>query len=264
MTISKISGGRDSTAMTLRYLELGNDIDFIIFCDTGWEFPLMYEYIDKVDSYLQKRFNKKIIRLDESKTIEKWAFELPITEGKYQGHTRGVPRLNGIDYCTRETKIHSTERFLKENLHSLEKFRNEMLIGYTYNEVARGRKTNARYGISVYPLFEWKWNEPEVNEYLNSIALNNPLYRHFNRTGCFICPKQSKTSLYNLWKHYPKEWQRAKDFEARCVKENCVLQKFKYTKSLEQIEAEFKELDSTPKLFECEDADLNEVCYLCR
>lgn len=37
LTIANLSGGRDSTAMVIRYLELGNKIDYILFCDTGYE-----------------------------------------------------------------------------------------------------------------------------------------------------------------------------------------------------------------------------------
>ena len=31
LTIANLSGGRDSTAMVIRYLELGNNIDYILF-----------------------------------------------------------------------------------------------------------------------------------------------------------------------------------------------------------------------------------------
>lgn len=47
LTIANFSGGRDSTAMVIRYLKLGNNIHYILFCDTGFEFPAMYEYIEK-------------------------------------------------------------------------------------------------------------------------------------------------------------------------------------------------------------------------
>lgn len=60
LTIANLSGGRDSTAMVIRYLQLGNNIDYILFCDTGFEFPVMYEYIEKLILYLQRNFNKSI------------------------------------------------------------------------------------------------------------------------------------------------------------------------------------------------------------
>ena len=87
LTIANLSGGRDSTAMVIRYLELGNDIHYILFCDTGFEFKEMYKYIEKLDLYLQRNFNKKITWLnkggkenanDEYTIFEKWAFIKPI------------------------------------------------------------------------------------------------------------------------------------------------------------------------------------------
>jgi 3'-phosphoadenosine 5'-phosphosulfate sulfotransferase (PAPS reductase)/FAD synthetase len=40
------SGGKDSTAMLLMLIEKGCPLDRIIFFDTGWEFPQMYDHIN--------------------------------------------------------------------------------------------------------------------------------------------------------------------------------------------------------------------------
>ena len=47
-----VSGGKDSTAMIIRAVEEKMPIDCIIFCDTGLEFPQMYEHIDKLEKYI--------------------------------------------------------------------------------------------------------------------------------------------------------------------------------------------------------------------
>ena len=47
MNIVSFSGGKDSTAMLLMMIEKGMKIDKVIFCDTGAEFPQMYEHIKK-------------------------------------------------------------------------------------------------------------------------------------------------------------------------------------------------------------------------
>ncbi len=172
LTIANLSGGRDSTAMVIRYLELGNNIDYILFCDTGYEFKEMYEYIEKLDLYLQRNFNKQITWLnkggkenadDEYTIMEKWAFIKPIEIGKRLGLKRGIPMQMGKDYCTRETKINPTRKFVKDICKN--KFRVTALIGYTYNEVENGRVSNLDYVITKYPLHEWKWNENEFSEY---------------------------------------------------------------------------------------------------
>ena len=47
--VCSFSGGKDSTAMLLRLLEEGVPVDVILFCDTGLEFPALYDHIRKVD-----------------------------------------------------------------------------------------------------------------------------------------------------------------------------------------------------------------------
>lgn len=44
--VVQFSGGKDSTAMLLMMLERGMQVDEIIMCDTGMEFPGMYQHIE--------------------------------------------------------------------------------------------------------------------------------------------------------------------------------------------------------------------------
>ena len=260
MIIANVSGGRDSTAMVVKWLELGNTLDYILFCDTGYEFEDMYEYIDKLDSYLKKEFNKSITRLDSSKEIEKWAFQKPIAKGMYKDRLRGIPKTIGKEYCTRETKVYPTKRFVIDK--SPNKFKNIALIGYTYNEVEKGRISNLDYAISKYPLHEWRYNESEVDSFLKKRGIHNPLYNHFTRTGCFFCPKQSKRSLYTLYKHYPKYFKIMLEWEAKAKELNCANQTWIPYKSLSLQQKEFEYLESidTEPLFKDYITE-NESCF---
>ena len=51
--IASFSGGKDSTAMVLHMLELGEQLDEVIFCDTYMEFPEMYEHVRKVREVIE-------------------------------------------------------------------------------------------------------------------------------------------------------------------------------------------------------------------
>jgi len=53
--IISFSGGKDSTAMLIRMIELGMQIDEILFADTGVEFPEMYDYIREVEIYIGRK-----------------------------------------------------------------------------------------------------------------------------------------------------------------------------------------------------------------
>ena len=50
--VLSLSGGKDSTAMLLRLLEEKRPVDLILFCDTGLEFPQMYEHLDRLEAYI--------------------------------------------------------------------------------------------------------------------------------------------------------------------------------------------------------------------
>ncbi|WP_297813134.1 phosphoadenosine phosphosulfate reductase family protein [uncultured Helicobacter sp.] len=239
MTFANLSGGRDSTAMVVRYLELGGKIDYIVFCDTHYEFPQMLEYIDKLESYLLEKFNQRLTRLRSKEDIfAKWAFTYPITRGENQGKLRGLPKTIGMDYCTRELKAKPTREFVKSK--SPNAFKNTILIGYTYNEVENGRTSSLDYGVAEYPLHQWQWNEGEIENYLRERGIANPLYRDFRRTGCFLCPKQSKKSLFNLFKFYPKEWEKCKQMEAKAKELGCLNTTLKPNVTCVELEAQFK------------------------
>lgn len=259
MTFANLSGGRDSTAMVVNYLELGGKIDYILFCDTGFEFLEMYDYIKKLDSYLQKRFNQQITFLKSKKSFFEMAFQTPITKGERLGRFKGIPRKLGMDYCTRDLKINPSKEFVLQK--SSNRFKNIVLIGYTFNEVEKGRTSNLTYASAKYPLCEWGWNEAECEEFLRKRGIANPLYKDFSRTGCFLCPKQSLKSLYVLYKNYPNKWQIMKDWEAKARELDCVNQSFCIGLSIEELEVKFKEKDKYPSLDLSDDYAMSETCF---
>ena len=76
--IVSFSGGKDSTAMLLMMIEKGMRIDDIIFCDTGKEFPEMYEHIKQVERYI----NRPITVLKADKSFDYYMLEHIKTKGK--------------------------------------------------------------------------------------------------------------------------------------------------------------------------------------
>lgn len=64
--VVSLSGGKDSTAMLLKMIENNMQIDIILFCDTGLEFPKMYEHLDK----LEKHIGRKITRIKAKQDFE--------------------------------------------------------------------------------------------------------------------------------------------------------------------------------------------------
>ena len=58
--IVSFSGGKDSTCMLRMMLDKGMQVDYILFCDTGLEFPQMYDHVKKVDEYIQKPMGREL------------------------------------------------------------------------------------------------------------------------------------------------------------------------------------------------------------
>ncbi len=223
------SGGKDSTFMILKLLENNYPLDEIIFCDTGWEFPQMYEYILKVEEYLKHNFNfTNITKLNWGRGREiwnKWA-ETEFKKGQYKGLKRGFPFSFGMSWCTRELKINPTKRYIKSKYPRDCKI--FIYVGITYDETHRISKTqllkNTQY---LYPLIDWKVKEGETNTYLKEIGLYNKLYDYFPCLGCYICPKQSLNRLYTLYKYFPKLWQELYQLGKKYKENNYAVHKIK-------------------------------------
>lgn len=112
------SGGKDSTAMLLGMLEHDMKIDCILFCDTGLEFPAMYEHIAKVEQDIGRKIT--VVKADH--TYEEFMFDVPVRRSadspvvrQYGEHFTGYgwpgPRQR---WCTTRLKAMPRERFLRE------------------------------------------------------------------------------------------------------------------------------------------------------
>jgi len=211
--IVALSGGQDSTFMLLAMIKKKMLIDKIVFCDTGLEFDEMYDYIKKIEKFINRSVT--IIRGD---TFDKW-FYGKWTSGKHKGIVRGWPKSCGTSWCTRELKTNP-----------MNKLKGIVYLGIASDERHRMQK-NQKYR---YPLIEWNVTEKMCRNHLEKIGLLNPLYKKFNRTGCFLCPKQPESSLEIIFNEYPDKWKIMKEYD------NASPVSFKPNKSLLDLENKFK------------------------
>ena len=65
-----LSGGKDSTCLTLLMIERGLPIDLVLTADTGMEFPEMYRHWDQVEQYLFQKRGLKLTILRHPKGFE--------------------------------------------------------------------------------------------------------------------------------------------------------------------------------------------------
>jgi len=256
--IATISGGKDSVAMCDLLLKNGYPIDYILFNDTGLEFKEMYKYIDKVESYFKERYNKEIIRTKPKKTFEELIFGKRV-RGQNEGKVKGFFSAS-IPFCDLRSyaKDYPTKEFLKKN--NITEY--TMYIGYTNNEKKRAKSYKDQNPNSIFPLIEYfDMSEDDCKRYLIEQEMENPLYRHFNRTGCKFCHYQSEDAWFKIWKYYNDEWQELKALEQKLLEMDAVSPHiFLEHRTTDDMEKLFKAKDKQNSLFDFSDEPIKD-CF---
>ena len=258
--IATISGGKDSVAMCDLLLKNSYPVDYILFYDTLQEFPLMYEYIEKLKVYFKDRYNKEIIVLKPKTTFEDWCYGTMNKKGAlYDGYIRGIPMVwSEPCYWRREGKIKPFEAFIKSN--NIKSYKT--YIGFTVDEKNRVMKGDE----FIYPLIDYfNFSENDCKKYLLEQEMENPLYRFFNRTGCGICPAQSKKAWFEVWKNFKDTWNYMKQIENELFRLESTGHKVKSKywfpkfKTISDYEKEFIKIDQG-SLFDFSDEPLKD-CF---
>lgn len=183
-----LSGGKDSTALALRLLEV-EPRDYIYVCTpTGDELPEMFEHWRKLGDLLGTRI-------------------LPIM---YHTGLKGVIREQKMlpnfraRFCTRILKIEPYRQWLKENTPAVS------YVGLRADEEGRAGGAYADIeGVQMrFPLREWGWGVNDVWEYLQKRGVNIPY-----RTDCARCYHQRIGEWWSLWKNHPDLWAEAEHDE---------------------------------------------------
>lgn len=219
--IVQLSGGKDSTAMLLMMLERGMPVDEIIFCDTGMEFPAMYEHLQRVEQYT----GMKITRLKADKPFLYYFAEHVKENGKRKGQKGyGWPRM-WVRWCTRLLKQQPTAQYLKAAGDCIQ------YIGIAADEPKRHRNIpdNVRH-----PLFDWGVTETQALQYCYDHGFDwDGLYEHFDRVSCWLCPLQGIKELRTLRKVFPELWSKLRVMDA------LTYYQYRADYSIEQLERRF-------------------------
>ena len=232
--VVSFSGGKDSTAMLLRMLEIGMRVDEIIFCDTGVEFPQMYDHVDKVERYI----GRQITRLKNEKSYEYWLLHHKYTprckESMNKKHDVGYSWATARNrWCTATLKRDCVKRHLrgKENV--------VHYVGIAADEQKRIKDKR-------YPLVEWGWTEKDALQYCYDKGFDwGGLYKIFKRVSCWCFPLQSLDELRKLRKHFPDLWQTLKEWDRQTWR------KFRADYSVDELDARFAREEDAKKMQIC-------------
>jgi 3'-phosphoadenosine 5'-phosphosulfate sulfotransferase (PAPS reductase)/FAD synthetase len=159
--VVSFSGGKDSTAMLLHMMEIGEHIDEVINVDTGMEFPAMYEHIANVRKVVEDH-GIKYTRLANEKSYEYIMLHQEIKSGKFGTHYGFGWPTPVIRWCTRHMKLDLLKAYfkpLKEHYDVIQ------CIGLAADELTRlSRPANTQPGHR-HPLVEWGWSEADCLQY---------------------------------------------------------------------------------------------------
>ena len=191
-TILSYGAGVNSTAIIA--LALLKEIpmpDYIVFSDTGAEWPHTYKYMDYLES--------KGIRI-----------------AYMTGGTKGMTLIERCEkdnvipsrmnrWCTDYWKIQPLRKFAKGINEAF-----EMILGIDAGEAHRARRT--RYKGRKFPLIELGIDRNECKRAIKRAGLGVP-----QKSGCFICPYQTKRQWIDLKKYYPDLWKTAVELEKNSI-----------------------------------------------
>ena len=206
--VANFSGGKDSTAMVLHLIELGEQIDEVIFCDTTMEFPAMLRHVEKVKQVIDGAG----IKFTTLKSKHDFEYYLTTHEPKRKPTSDfyGMPGYGwpGVfsRWCTKTMKQGIITNHLRELRTQYDVYQ---YIGIAADEDYRVQRATNQNKWHIHPLREWGWAEADAMKYCRDNGYDwEGLYDIFQRVSCWCCPLQSLSDLRKLRKHFPELWQR--------------------------------------------------------
>lgn len=231
--IVAFSGGKDSLA-SLLWVRNNLTKDFItVFCDTGWEHPLTYQYIEGIREKLKlnlvvlksKKFDGMV---DLVKKKSRWPYSqrrfctselktIPMIDYILDEVNDDVLIIQGIRAAESSKRAEMSKQctFFKYYVQPYGKDKNGKDKFHTYRrkDVLAFREKHA--DDLLRPVFEW--SAQQVIDYILENGVQpNPLYRMgYKRVGCYPCVMASQQDIYNISVQDPDRIDYIADIEKR-------------------------------------------------
>lgn len=201
--ILSLSGGKDSTALAFFIKENMPEIFEkleLVFCDTEQEIPETYEYLNKIEIFL----NKKITILKPQKSFDHLI--------SIYNHLPSITQR----WCTVELKTKVFKKYFDE----ISKHKNidsvYLYIGIRADEASRteSSKHNSKKIKAIYPFVDYGLHKSDIDKILEESGIGySDYYKWRKRSGCYFCMFQSKNDWLNLYEHHPDLFKKAMEYE---------------------------------------------------
>ncbi len=207
--VLSLSGGKDSTALAFfirdNMPEVHEQIEYV-FCDTEHELPETYEYLDKIEVFL----DKPIERLKPYKSFEHL---LEMHNYLPSPHRR---------WCTIELKTKPFRKYVYDKFSKNGEGVINLYIGIRSDEMSRAafNKYGDNYIQEVYPFVDSGINKKDVMDILEKSGIGLPdYYSWIDRSGCYFCFFKSKMKWINLYENHPDLYEKAIKLESSKIKD---------------------------------------------
>ncbi len=205
VTVVSYGGGTNSTAMLVQMARLGEQIDAVVFADTGGERPETYAHIQAVDQWLCDHGYQPITMVRQTTYVGDklvTTLEDECLQGK---------RLPGIAYgfgsCSDKWKQRPFKAWLRDSGITDA----TVCFGFDADEphrANRGDRHDSGY-VKRYPLIEWKWGRDECVAAIADAGLPQP-----GKSACFFCPSSKPREILDLRNKHQDLFARALTMEA--------------------------------------------------
>ena len=190
--ILSFSGGKDSTFLLLELIRRKYPLDEVQFFDTKWEYPVMYEHIEKCRKLCEDngiKFTTLYSPHDFDDLFIKYSW------------CGGACRW-GTTY-----KTLTLDKYSQQNIGSI------VYVGIAADETARLQKE--RTDFKRFPLVEWGITEAECLRGCYEAGFDwGGMYEHLDRLSCMYCRNKNLKELRNIRKYYPDVWENLKRYQS--------------------------------------------------
>lgn len=194
-----LSGGKDSAALAIYMKENYPELPIeYFFTDTGEELPEVYEFLGRLENYL----DKPITYLNTGKTFE---FYL-------QKYNHFLPAQNQR-WCTIQMKLEPFREWIEPSLKAGDTVNSYVAI--RIDEPNRSGMLTTTSSLHVkMPFREDGIDKAAVYQILEDSGLGLPKYYEWrSRSGCTFCFFQQKIEWVGLLEHHPEAFKRAMELE---------------------------------------------------
>lgn len=216
--IVALSGGKDSTALALRLMEVEPQPYQFCITPTGRELPAMIDHWNKLECLL----GAPLLRIPGPSLLDRIK------------HKRMLPNFRAR-FCTADVKINPFIAYAASVAPAVcyVGIRADEVIGDNARE---GTNWNGIEGVTQdLPLVRWGWGVNKVKEYLRERGVTIP-----ERTDCDCCYHQQLGEWWRLWRDHLDRWMEIEALEIWTGHTLRSEQRDSWPASLKELRAKFE------------------------